>query len=236
MDDAEYFALPCLSNSDLSSWARGTAKDADDRNLFLGTIFHRMVLEPQKITERVQICDHRRNTKLWKAFLDEHPDADVLTTGEYDSLMGMKLSIEQHPEIGKVLEHARANREQCEVVVIGDIDNVRFKCKIDQLGKSIIDWKSTGCLQAVDFAANVPAFDYDCQAYLYRRILESATGEVKPFAFICVSKRRDAGNPCWIHPCDDATLASGERMAMRMLGLWARHNTTHPAFGAGIPF
>jgi hypothetical protein len=226
MTEADYAALPAVSRSDLFRWAMGE-KDCDDRRLFIGTLFHRMMLEPDRVGD-IAVCESRRNTKAWIAFVAENVDKDIVTTGEFDMLRAMKLSVEQNPDVSPLRDYARANRDRCEMVVVAPVFGVMMKARLDLVTtKAIIDWKTTSCTEPSEFGNSVEAFDYDVQAWLYTALYLEATGQHLQFAFACVSKRKDQGCPCWIHHVD--TNEFGGRMAKRLIDIWKHHNPEHPA-------
>lgn len=226
LTEEQYAAIPAVSRSDLFRWALGE-KDADDRKLFMGTLFHRMMLEPDRVAS-VAVCESRRNSKDWIAFVAENIDKDVVTTGEFDMLRAMKLSVEQNPDVSPLRDYARSNPDRCELVVVAPVFGVMMKARLDLVTtKAIIDWKTTGCIEPSEFGASVEAFDYDVQAWLYTAMYLQATGEHLQFAFACVSKRKDQGCPCWIHHVDRNEF--GGRMAKRLIDMWKFHNQDHPA-------
>ena len=232
MPDADYRRVCAISKSDLDKWADPT-RDINPRNALMGTVFHAAILEPDIAREKVLVfSETRRGTKAWDACVDENPDKWIITPGEFDTIKGTVEAVKGHPEASRVRQHAIDNPTGTELVLVwrDESSGVLCKCKVDDVTpKAMIDWKTTGMYDSEKSSEAIATYGYDAQEAHYSAGHLACFGEVKPFAFIFASKRKDKGHPVWVHRATEAEMLSGQRTMKQLLALFARYNPDHPA-------
>lgn len=234
MADADYRRIDAVSKSDLDRWTG--VPEPNERAALVGTVIHLAIPKPAEARERVLVCSDRRNSKAWAACVDENPEKWVITTGEKAEIDNVMRAVKGHPKTGPLVEYARANPADTELVLVWRCPETGVLCKgmIDLRREARLnDWKTSG-LHDRD-AARVKVFDYgyDEQADHYSHGYEILTGAKLPLDLIFLSKRADKGNPIWRHEFDEVQLASARRSRMRLLRLFKQYNPAHPAV---IPF
>ena len=159
----------------------------------IGTLFHGLVLEP----ERVQIavapsCDKRtRDGKyLWEIFCAENAGAEIVTAEEGEMLSEMVASIRTHPAARALLHHALGIAEGS-AWWFDDQSGELCRCRPDFYREDgiIVDLKTTDDASPEGFARSIAKYNYNVQAAFYSDGVEESTGHpVKGFVFVAVEK------------------------------------------------
>ena len=117
ISNEEYRSGPGVSKSQLDQFAKSpahymaslTTPRKETPAMRIGTLFHGLILEP----ERVQIavapqCDKRtkEGKYLWEIFCAENAGAEIVTTEEGEMLSGMCASVRTHPAANALLSGA----------------------------------------------------------------------------------------------------------------------------------
>jgi hypothetical protein len=230
MEDATYRRIDAVSKSDLDRWTGVPEPNA--RASIVGTIVHLAIPKPAEAASRVLVCPDRRNSNAWAECVEANPERWVITTGEKKDIDHVMRAVKEHPKTGPLVEYARSNAHDTELVLVWRCPETDVLCKgmIDlRRDARLGDWKTSG--QYDHEAAKVKVFDYgyDEQADHYSHGYEVLTGDRLPLDLIFISKRHDKGNPIWRHQFDDAQLASARRSRMRLLRLFKQYNPDHPA-------
>jgi len=222
MPDADYRAIDALSNSDLMAWAKGEgANTIDPRNAVFGTAFHAIVLEPDVASAKLVGLEPKQKRKDY----DGPEDALVLTNSDYKKLMGCYDSVKEHPQLGKLMEMARADRDRCELVVvwIDELTGIKCKAKIDQVTDNYVwDWKTTNS-DPDGFGYSIGAFMYHVQAAHYLIGAKACSLGPEKFRFACASKRADKGHVCWVQDVDTSLMCAGFKTREILMSLYAQH-------------
>lgn len=217
--DAEYRQMDALSNSDLVAWVK--PRDIDPKTAEFGSAFHAAVLEPEVAREKIVALEPRQKRSDYGVTDDKW----VMTNSDYRKLVGMVDAVKQHPTLGKLLEMARAQREQCEVVAVWrdpEFD-VLCKAKLDfHTDDWLYDWKTTGS-DPDSFAQSVGAFAYHLQAAHYLAGARACGLEVKGFRFACACKRPDKGHVCWLYELEESWMVAGLQERRRLMTLYTRY-------------
>jgi exodeoxyribonuclease VIII len=225
--DEAYRSIKAVSKSDLDAWVRGARPAADDRTLFIGTVFHLAVLEPAKARARIKVgpdVDMRttEGKTAWNDFVADITDIDALPLrpSEYDMLRKMVAAMKQHPDVSKL----RDAPGMCEVAIVwkDNTTGVHCKAKIDKvLRNGLLDFKTTGYIDDYDFNRSIIAFNYDAQAAFYQDGWQAATGDCLPFALVPCSKREP--HATWVRRLTPDEVMVGRRWYETVLKLYGRH-------------
>ena len=159
----------------------------------IGTLFHGLVLEPERVKIAVApVCDKRTKDgkATWEAFCYENAGAEIVTAEEGEMLNGMVAAIRKHPAAAVLLSgpgvaegsawwHDEMSGELC-------------RCRPDFYRRDlgiIVDLKSTDDASPEGFARSIAKYGYHKQNAMYVDGVEAATGDVvKGFVFVVVEK------------------------------------------------
>lgn len=223
MTDNEYRKAEGLSSSDIKMLLRNPMKmrhrqmypfPATDAQRF-GTLYHLMVLEPEKFKEEYIVMPpeiRQRRGKAWEAFSTEYAHKTIITQKEHHAA-SLMLQAFQKPYYTTAAELLAAEGEMEKPIFWTDPE-YGFRCKIrpDKIiesifGNRIIDLKTTTDASAEHFPYSIRTYGYDISAAWYLEGMRQETGEAwdnffwiaqeksSPFAisvFRCSQERLDA--------------------------------------------
>lgn len=196
MTDQEYNKIEALRNSDLKNFMISPSfykykleqsKVFTSKGMRLGTVLHKMLLEPDLVEKDIEVCIKYKTDqgegfkKLFQYYQEEENKLLVLerefntATTIYDKLSRV------YPTLFTTIQ-----KSITELVVVGDIEGVRVKAKLDiydEESKTIIDLKTTG--NPVDqIKDTIKKFRYDVQQVHYTEVANAAGMEVNYFNFL----------------------------------------------------
>lgn len=157
----------------------------------IGTLFHTLVLEPEKANFVVG-QNINKNTKEWKAFKAEAESAGqiVIDEGDNTMLQGMVASIKAHPAASALLSGPGIAEGSC--WWYDEQSGELCRCRPDYYRRDlgiIVDLKTTEDASPEGFARSIWKYAYHRQAAMYLDGAEAATGDIiKGFVFVCVEK------------------------------------------------
>ena len=205
----EYHRHGSVSKSQLDQFAKSpahylaslTTPRKETPAMRIGSIFHGMVLEPERVKIAVAPqCDKRtkEGKATWEAFCLENAGAEIVTADEGEMLNGMVKSVMAHPAARALLSgpgiaegscwwHDEQSGELC-------------RCRPDFYREDgiIVDLKSTDDANLEGFARSVAKYRYEVQAAMYSDGVSAAT--LKPvhgFAFVAVEKSAPFAVQCF---------------------------------------
>ena len=121
---------------------------------------------------------------------------------------------------------------QTELAIIGEIDGVPIRSKLDFLfPDAIVDTKSAASAHLGDFEKKVYSFGYDIQAWVYTELIRQATGETLPFLFLAGEK--DAPHLPAMIRLSDTYMEIGEARAREAIRRF--HEATETGQWPGYP-
>jgi len=197
----EYHRHASVSKSQLDQFAKSpahylaslTAPRKKTPAMRIGSLFHGLVLEPERVKVAVA-PDGDKRTKdgkaAWEAFCLENAGAEIVTADEGEMLNGMAESIRKHPAASALLSGPGTAEGSCWWYDNGSGELCR--CRPDfyraDLG-IIVDLKTTDDASPAGFAKSIWKYAYHRQAAIYMDGTSSATGDhVKGFVFVAVEK------------------------------------------------
>ncbi len=159
ISDAEYRALPALSNHELQLFAKDPSLYMWNKNAPVdpnksttaefGKALHVMILEPHNFDDKIMVSSVKgRTTQKFISEQVENPDKIVITESELDQLKVMQLSAMANPMFKRIMS-ADGKGEQSIVVHDGD-RNIDLKIRVDWLIDSMplpCDLKTTADIE-----------------------------------------------------------------------------------------
>lgn len=164
----------------------GLIPDEQTPAMRLGSMIHRAILEWDSLDYVVKPQGMNFATKEGKEWKAAQTNA-IITTDEYQTVLGMRDSVNAHPAVKRVLANART---EVSLFANGE-DGVLRKARIDALpesGNCIVDIKSCQSADPDMMAKSVAAYRYDVQAAYYLDICKLLGIDKSEFLFVCVEK------------------------------------------------
>ena len=201
IDIEDYHKGPGTSKSQLDQFAKSpahylaslTTPRKETPAMRIGSIFHGLVLEPERVKIAVAPqCDKRtkEGKATWEAFCIENAGAEIVTADEGEMLNGMVASVRAHPAASRLLSGPGIAEGSCwwHDERSGELCRCRPDFYRQDLG-IIVDLKSTEDASPESFARSIAKYGYHRQNAMYVDGVESATGDfVKGFVFVVTEK------------------------------------------------
>lgn len=197
----EYHRHGSVSKSQLDQFAKSpahylaslTTPRKETPAMRIGSLFHGLVLEP----ERVQIavapqCDKRTKAgkETWEAFCLGNQGAEIVTAEEGEMLLGMRASVMDHPAARALLNGPGIAEGSC--FWYDEQSGELCRCRPDKYRQDlgiIVDLKTTDDASPAGFARSIWKYAYHRQAALYMDGVSESTGDIiKGFVFVAVEK------------------------------------------------
>jgi exodeoxyribonuclease VIII len=196
----EYHAHKSVSKSQLDQMAKSpahylaslTTPRKETSAMRIGSIFHGMVLEPERVKIAVApVCDKRtkEGKATWEAFCLENHGAEIVTADEGEMLNGMAESIRKHPAASALLNGPGIAEGSC--FWSDEQSGELCRCRPDFYREDgiVVDLKTTEDASLDGFTRSVAKYNYAVQAAFYSDGVEAATSmPVRGFAFIACEK------------------------------------------------
>lgn len=169
------------------------SKDAPTDKMRFGSGVHCLLLEPEQFEETYAVIpsfhldpenkkqngeqSESKATKYYKSKVAEFKKANAgkefLTREQYDTALTMIEAIRAHGAANMWFEDCKK-----EVTVLGEIEGVKFKGRIDLLGRAIVDLKNTNDVSPNLFGSVFARLRYDWRLAIYRDLVRQITGKV----------------------------------------------------------
>ncbi len=235
MTDAEYFAADAMSQSSLGDWVIGKKRGKPSRSMVIGSALDALVFDGnQGYLQRFHPIDDNVSmaTKKGKARIAEIKkdcgDKEILRPDEWKQVYGMLDALRDNYEASRWLKEGNDTAQVC---VFAWIEGVWCKGKIDKAARkrrTLIDLKSTGYLNASQFANSIIRYRYDVQAAMYLDLWDAIDAPiVTNFVNVVVSSKFP--HPSWIVEYTDEQIATGRRQYVAELRLWRKYHDTDTA-------
>lgn len=194
---AEYHKSAATSKSQLDQFAKSpahylaslTTQRKETPAMRIGSLFHGLVLEPERVRIAVApVCDKRTKDgkATWEAFCIENAGAEIVTAEEGEMLLGMVASVRAHPAASALLSGPGIAEGSCwwHDEHSGELCRCRPDFYRQDLG-IIVDLKSTRDASPKEFARSIANYRYHMQSAFYQDGVESSTGDfIKGFVFV----------------------------------------------------
>jgi len=172
---------------------------SNEKALRDGRLFHCLLLEYEKISEKYMFVDSStRTTNKFKECALENPHLEVMLHKELESLSYLLAKFESSYEASELLQGGLT-----EVPTIGTLFDFPFRAKVDYLKNDlIVDVKTTSSLDGWEYAAK-KKWHYDLQAYIYTQLFS-----IQNFIFLVIDKNTAEILVC---PVSEETLDTGRQ-------------------------
>lgn len=247
----EYHAMPEVSKSQLDTldlspaifYARHRAADrpapVPKAGQLEGNLAHCAVLEPNEFEARYIVGPTvNRNTKVWKEFVEAHPNRVSIQHDQYEAAIRQAASVRALPDVGETLASGKA---EVSAFWTDEQTGVACRCRPDFVhpvranAVLLLDLKTFSSAAPSEFRRQVARKRYDVQAALYSDGYEKASGmEVLGFIFLAVETEYPfAANAFML---DDESLESGRQKYRKNLRTYAECERANkwPGYSTGI--
>ena len=204
-----------------------------------GNLAHCAILEPEDFEKRYVVGPTlNRNTKVWKEFVEAHPDRVAIQPDQYEAATRQAVSVRALPEIGEALENGMP---EMSAFWTDEETGVECRCRPDWVhdcgdaGVVLIDVKTFSIASPNEFRRQVARKSYDKQAAFYSDGYEIASGrKVLGFIFAAVEDSYPfAANAFML---DEDSLESGRQKYRKNLRTYAECERANkwPGYSTGI--
>ena len=146
----------------------------DTPAMALGRGGHTATLEPDKFALEFAVWEgERRAGKDWEAFRAANSNRTILKVDEYQRCLGIRDAVRSHPAAGPAISHGQA---EVSIRWKDPVYGVACKARLDFIGGTILDLKTTADIDPRRFAALAHRYGYVHQLAWYRWGVECATG------------------------------------------------------------
>jgi exodeoxyribonuclease VIII len=251
LDIEQYHAMTPVSKSQLDTldlspaifFARHRAEDrpapTTKAGQLEGNLAHCAVLEPDEFESRYVVGPTvNRNTKVWKEFVDAHPNRVAIQHDQHEAAARQAVSVRALPEIGEALANGKA---EVSAFWTDEQTGVKCRCRPDWVndcgdaGVILLDLKTYSIASANEFRRQVARKRYDVQAAFYSDGYAAASGRpVLGFVFVAVETEYPfAANAFML---DEESLESGRQKYRKNLRTYAEceRTNTWPGYSTGI--
>jgi len=194
--EAEYFASPEVSNSDLGKlrispyaykWFKENGSSFKSQAMAMGSLVHAMYLEPDTLNDNFAlkpVADRR--TKMGKQLYEEFEKGNKgkVVVGQEDWAKAERLVGQLNSRLGTIEKLAGAG--DAELSGFWHLEGQKCRGRFDYLAKDNVIWDVKTTSSLIDFAKSVANFGYHRQAAFYGAGLREITGAFKGFNFIVV--------------------------------------------------
>lgn len=173
-------------------------KPTDD--MVFGSAAHYCLLEPALLLSKVAVFSGKvRRGKEWDEFRRENVGRTILTNQQFCDLESFQTAVRRN----RMAREIMATVEETELSIVGNVEGVEVKGRIDALSKDTVwDIKTARSCDRFAFAKSAYSLGYDIQAALYSQLCGG-----KRFGFIVIEN--DAPYDVAILMPDDGFMKSG---------------------------
>lgn len=198
-------------------WITGEIEEEETPAMRLGTLTHRLVLEEESCADAFHVKPEGMNfaSKEGKAWKESHDDRTIITTAEYNAMLGMRQAVRGHKLASRLLKRCDYERS-----AFAECDGLLLKARFDAIpigGNAIVDLKTCEAADLDSVERSMEKRLYYRQAAFYLKIAELLGLGLQKFIFIFVEKNPPYAVATYELP--DAVLRAGEMTVNRDLAL-----------------
>lgn len=198
------------------------ARPAPTEPMVFGSLFHTVVLEPERIGLEYAIERHfDRRTKQGKIdsaqFAEENSGKKIVTQQDIDQANAMTAGIIRNP-VARLLLLDEDGQVEGSYKWVDAATGCKLKMRVDLLianGGSIVDLKSTKNPSPAEWMKAVDNFGYHRQAAMYLEGAKACGMEIDQFIFLAVSK--EPPHECVAYELDERAIYTGREENKRIM-------------------
>ena len=158
----------------------------------IGTVFHTLILEPEKFEDQILVNDFSRNSNKFKELKAENVGKIFIKQKDMDTLSGMRNAVMNHSE-AKVLLEAKGHAERS-MYWEDEETGILCKCRPDkesEMGSFSLmpDVKTTVSANPDDYMRSLDKYNSHISAAMYLEGAEICGAPRKEFIHIAVEKK-----------------------------------------------
>jgi exodeoxyribonuclease VIII len=217
-----YQADPAISRSDLKlvakapafyQWSKAQVDDDASKAQQLGYAFHTACLEPSLFDTRHILSKYDKfQTNEAKAWRDETEASGktILKPDDRNKLLGMGMSVRQHPRYTDIMRNARI---ELTLVAKHEATGLLRKARPDitPAGNALVDVKSTKDASPEGFGKEVWTYEYGMQAAYYLDVY-NAVSEKKKSEFLFFACENEPPYLCAIYSVPHELIEYGRKI------------------------
>lgn len=201
LSNREYHASEGLSHSALVKFRKSPAhykayvskldevSPATQHTFDIGTLFHSMMLEPDKFNDMYHVVSgDRRKKETRLEIASASLDKIIITPKEYDMLRSMEHSMKRNSDVMYLINHSKHEQS-----VYTEIDDVLCKCRPDGIlwdEGVIFDLKSCEDASNTEFPKDIAKYSYHVEHAFYSMVASNASKKpIRDFIFIACEKK-----------------------------------------------
>lgn len=197
----------------------------------LGRACHLGVYEPEMFKATCVVWEGKvRRGGDWDAFVDRHPDSEILTVHQYETALAVGRAVRSCTMARPFIEGGKG-----EVTVLWRSGDVDCKSRIDFVSESgaLVDLKTVnrlGGAAPTTFGWTCKNMKYVAQAAFYRRAYQSVTGKLLPYFLIAAETM--APYAVQVYQLSPSQLEDGEKHYEQLLEVYrgCRDRSRWPAY------
>lgn len=159
-----------------------------------GRVVSMAVYEPARFRENCVVYDGKtRRGKEWDAFLDRHPDHEILTESAYETAIAISKAVRASAQAAPYVSGGKGEQTVLwthEVPATETLPGYKIDCKgrLDFVANcgAIVDLKNTRDASRTGFGRQVVNYDALAQAAMYVDGFLAATGRELPYVLVAV--------------------------------------------------
>ncbi len=167
----------------------------DNDAMKVGRITSVGVFEPDRFVEEVAVFEGKvRRGKDWDAFLDKHPDSEIVTEAMHETAQAISRAVRADHHAMKYLSNGKGEQSMLWTYGVRPMNDlpgfsVQLKSRLDFIGQdAIADLKTTVSAAPDAFGRTVMNLDYLAQGAFYVDAVKAVTGRAYPYVFVVVEK------------------------------------------------
>lgn len=208
-------------------------EDSDPKKL--GRVCHLAVFEPEQFQARCVVWRGKARRGVdWEAFLEEHPDDEILTEYQHETALQVGRAVRSSAMAAPFISGGKG-----EVTLLWRSGDVDCKSRLDFVSEAgaIADLKTVnrlGGAKPETFGWTCKNMKYLTQAAFYRRAYQSVTGKLLPYYLIAAETM--APYAVQVYQLSNAQLDEGEKHFEQLLQLYrgCRERSSWPQYSDAV--
>lgn len=160
-----------------------------------GSLVHAWVLERETVVEipaDALTSNGAKNGTKWRQFAETHAGLTLVKKDEAEVLLGIERAIRSHEKAGLILySEIPAEDREANILWVDQETGLSCRCRLDAIHPNLLgDLKTAAAISPRKFADSCLYYGYHRQAAWYQDGFRELGGELRPFVFVPVTKKR----------------------------------------------